>query len=133
VLVPAAAQTGRTASESVRRTCKRKRRGAVAVAAAVARPFQQPVAVVWLSHAAGAAVPPPLHVAVAMFPGPEDSEAAALLLDVDSAGRVLLAAIMYRAWPLKWRLQQSRPPGSAGSCGLGPGLWPSQLGANLRG
>ena len=103
------------------------------MAAAVARPFQQPVAVVWLSHAAGAAVPPPLHVAVAMFPDPEDSEAAALLLDVDSAGRVLLAAIVYQAWPLKWRLQQSRPPGSAGSCGLGPGLWPSQLGANLRG
>ena len=33
MLVPAAAQTGRTASESARRTCKRKRRGAVAVAA----------------------------------------------------------------------------------------------------
>jgi hypothetical protein len=80
------------------------------VAVAVARPCQQPVAVVWLSHAAGAAVPPPLHVAVA-FPDPEDSEAAALLLDVDSAGRVLLAAIVYQAWPLKWRFQQSRPPG----------------------
>ena len=38
---------------------KRKRRGAVDVDVAVARPFQQPVAVVWLSHAAGAAVPPP--------------------------------------------------------------------------
>ena len=81
------------------------------MAAAVARPFQQPVAGVWLSHAAGAAVPPPLHVAVAMFPGPEDSEAAALLLDVDSAGRVLLTAIVYQAWPLKWRLLQSSPPG----------------------
>ena len=78
------------------------------MAVAVARPFQQPVAVVWLSHAAGAAVAPPLHVAV--FPDQEDSEAAALL-DVDSAGRVLLAAIVYQAWPLKWRLQQSSPPG----------------------
>ena len=38
---------------------KRKRRGAVDVDVAVARPFQQPVVVVWLSHAAGAAVPPP--------------------------------------------------------------------------
>ncbi len=95
---------------------------------AVARPFQQPVVVVWLSHAAGAAVPPPLHVAVAMFPDPEDSEAAALLLDVDSAGRVLLAAIVYQAWPLKWRLQQSRPPRealvAAGSTrGCGPPSW----------
>ena len=78
------------------------------MAVAVAGPFQQPVVVVWLSHAAGAAVAPPLHVAV--FPDPEDSEAAALL-DVDSAGRVLLAAIVYQAWPLKWRLRQSSPPG----------------------
>ena len=99
------------------------------MAAAVARPFQQPVAVVWLSHAAGAAVPPPLHVAVAMFPDPGDSEAAALLLDVDSS----LLRLCIRLGHLSGACSRVAPPGSAGSCGLGPGLWPSQLGANLRG
>ena len=93
------------------------------MAAAVARPFQQPVAVVWLSHAAGAAVPPPLHVAVAMFPDPGDSEAAALLLDVDSS----LLRLCIRLGHLSGACSRVGPPEAlvaAGSArGCGPPSW----------